>query len=430
MADELEELLQSSETGRRITPREIIPGVVPFTEGAYKKADMIGPIIKELTGRDLEWSAFMLAQQGDPNYVVRDLLLQEGQDIRFGNVEIKGEDVARASAKVQERNQKEGTNFYVIGWIHGHGISFLVPSTTDRQNFETVINSVALNTEQHVLVPLRLIETEAVRKMRNGRIIQTGRAVEDAVIEYSLREDARLRSLLRRHGIEFEEGEEREKALSLLYSLLGATSIEYQQANIFGFSYFVIMNNRHEKPYAAIAWASERAITRTRRAELIEGLEIKRVAAGNDIVVSEESLEQEIRDNIDLPKKGLFSLFGTYEGGSYWDGGYSGGRGQPYWGRGAHEHAFWMSRELLRTLEGRISECEDPEDKSKMREVKSLVEMLGKVERARTRNAQMEIIDSYFRRNYGWQPAEEQETDELLGREPNSPDYKGGGKKE
>ncbi|MEK6878132.1 MAG: hypothetical protein AABY22_00910, partial [Nanoarchaeota archaeon] len=159
--------------------RRLIPQRILFTEGAYSKADRIGPIIKRLTSRDLEWSGFMLCEKGDLDYIVRDVLIEEGQRIDGGNVQISGESVAKASNYLEKFNRNNGTSLYVCGWIHGHGAVYLRPSTTDEDNFKIVINSVSLNNEQRLLVPFNLIEGDVIKEVRKGIVSYFGEAIED-----------------------------------------------------------------------------------------------------------------------------------------------------------------------------------------------------------------------------------------------------------
>lgn len=325
--DEIDELIEKDKrikSRRILTPEDLIPLSIPFTEGAYKKADMIGPTIRDMTGEDLEWSAFLLAKKGDPKYIVRDLLIQEGQKIEGAHVGISGENIVKASNQVSKRNRREGSDFYVIGWIHGHGTFQLIPSSRDKRNFDMVINSVSLNTEQKMNSPLNLIETDIVRNLTNGKLVYSGEALEDAVIEHILPKGQKLEEILSQHGIQLDP---RENPLDLVRSILESIQTTHYQSNIFGFAYFVIMNNLHHKPYAAIGLKNEKAITRNSNTHLIEGLDIEKVVAECDIEVDEDELKREIKEKVDYQwdKPSLIWSFfkrlapqpATYEGGMY-----------------------------------------------------------------------------------------------------------------
>ncbi len=432
--DELEMLLEqagNNEKKKIITPKDRIPKTIPMTEGAYKKADMIGPIIKKLSKSDYEWSAFLLAQKDDPKYIVRDIHIQKDQDITYGNVKLKGEDVAKASVEIQKRNKEKGTNLYVIGWIHGHGLGMLSPSGVDKNNFKVVLNSVSLNTEQHLSVPLNLIETNVTKRKEDGKIIYSGSAVEDAVIEYALSNDKLLEKILQEQDIDPEKVNILKKGNLLLESLLDATKINYYQSNIFGFSYFVIMNNKHSKEYASIGLTAEKAITKTDSAEIVEGLEISKVHVENDIEFTEKSLKAELKSRIHIPKPTIYNieglnLFNKIKSGkkkkvkkgkkrvSVVAGDYNkhqtgllpkGSTHQQHEtsNRTHYYNVLYVGSMALKTIEDNIIKYESLGAKGKMSELKEFMNMIQEIDYVVGFNAKEEIINSYFENKYSMQ---------------------------
>lgn len=308
--EDIEMILSMAKEKKEKTIDNLIPSSVPFTVSALKKAKMIGNLVKKVGGQDYEWSAFLLAEKDDTEYVVRDLILQKGQKASWGNyydeeygevvnyagIVMPGDALSEASQIIKERNEREGTNYYPIGWIHGHGdANHLGPSGTDKENFKRVINSVSLNTERVMKTPLNLIETKLIKNIEDGKITFSGKAMEDATIEYEVDEE-RARKFLERNGLEG-------KATALLDSLLESTEMNFFQSDIIGFSYFVIMSNKQEvEPYAAIGTLSQKAITKTSSEDLLER-KITKVTVDNDIKVNSRSLEKEIKENIDFPAK-------------------------------------------------------------------------------------------------------------------------------
>lgn len=421
-ADDLEKLLNKKveSKGKVMKPDDYLPQDILFTKGAYQKADMIGPIIKELTGRDLEWSGFMLAAKDDKEYVVRDILLEKGQDITQGNVVIDGEVVAKVGYTLKERNKEKGENLYVIGWIHGHGIGYLKPSITDEENFGRVLNSVSLNTERKVDVPFNLIETDLIKKMGEGKIILRGSALEDASVVYDLTNDPLVKKILEENGINVNDENVREKALKLLSSLLDASNPSFQEPNIFGFSYFVIVNNKHEKPYAALAVNSHKVITEKKDSKLITGYNIKEVEVEKDINVEKDELVKEIKENIDLPSKPkpfkpwprrrkrprevivipsddekrsenekppVYQEVPSSSPGTYYQD-----------SSRVNQFGYWVSDQLIALIEKRIKECQQKGvNVSKTYFSAPFFEMLKKVaSKYNDRMAQHEVIDDFF----------------------------------
>ncbi|MBI4143903.1 hypothetical protein HY486_01510 [Candidatus Woesearchaeota archaeon] len=275
MIDDLEEVIERKTKTKKPRTEDLLPKTLRITRNALIKAKLIGPLLEKIADDDYEWSAFLLARKKDPTFTIRDLLIQKGQDIRYGNVTIDGTAVAQAQARIEK------TQLYVIGWIHGHGnAQYLTPSPTDKTNFNTVLNSVGLNTEQPVKTPLQLIETKITTREDKGKIILTGESNHDATIEF-IAEEEMLKQLLE-----------------------GRIKQEVYENTLLGFAYFIIMsNNLKVTPYAAIQYSKETAITKQRRTALKENLRLDTIKETDDIAITIESLEKELRENIEIPKR-------------------------------------------------------------------------------------------------------------------------------
>jgi hypothetical protein len=390
----IDDLLTSrAETGKRKKEGRCIR----MTRRAFDKADRIGPLVKDLAGQDYEWSGFMLASKRDPDYVVQDILLQRGQDISHGNVVIDGKAVADASAEVDQINKQFGTDYYVIGWIHGHGGAWPSPSDTDVNNFGTVLNSVSLNTEQHVMVPLELIETEPQCSVQKGTVKYHGTAVEDAEIEYAFKDKKSLEGMLRGKGLSARNATQ--VATDLLVDLLSHADTKYSQALITGFAYFVIVNNSHAKPYTGIAERTEKAITKTADVKMYEHLPLKIVDVEGDTPITDAALTEEIEDAIKIPRKGFFgglsALFGqdTLFGGQQHSYNVQGTQGT-YPVSYDTNNPYFLSRRLFDALENRLKEARA--SGASVDQVAEFVDMLKQMDNARTRKEQDTIIQQYF----------------------------------
>lgn len=213
-------------------------GNILISEGALEKAESVGPIIKDLTGEDLEWSGFMLARKGDPKHIVRDIWIQDDQDIKFHDVKLSGEAITTASHKISELYP----NHYVSGWIHGHGLARLVPSSTDKDNFRTVLNSVSLNTETRTLGDFDVIESDVTRELNGNVVRYNGTEIEDGVIQYSV-DPEKLQRVLRTLGIKPTKGQD---TSDLVSALLDSTEIKLFEPVITGFAQFAIVNNQRK----------------------------------------------------------------------------------------------------------------------------------------------------------------------------------------
>lgn len=404
--DDIDKLLAKTEKPGIIHPRDLIPQVVPFTKGAYHKAELIGPIIQGLTKKDYEWSGFLLARKGDPKYIVRDILIQEGQDIQFHNVEIEGKDIAKANDKVQRLYK----DLYVIGWIHGHGnVSFLSPSKVDQKNFDIVLNSVGLNTERSIDVLLNLIETDVIKKCENGKIIYSGKALEDATIEYILpSQDEKIKKILKQNGFDLKDKKIKENASKILETLLEEVETKFYQPNIFGFSYFVIMSNKtNTKPYAAIKLCTEKGVTKEKSSELIEDLDVEKIKIHGDIKITKTLVEEEVKANIELPKsttiwKKIFTPPYTSTGKlnySYYTPSYT-------------KWNFWIENDLIESLEKRISKYESAG--KNVPDAKVFLELLKALKNQRDRTVQEKLLNIFFESMYGPIPNDTHEEEEIV----------------
>jgi hypothetical protein len=390
--DEVDKLLEKLERSRvRVkTAADYIPKTVPFTQGAFKKADMIGPLVKDLTKQNLEWSAFLLAQKGDPRYLVRDIFIQKGQKIDGGHVEVNGEDVAAASVQIGEENRKRKKQLYAIGWIHGHGTYELVPSSVDRKNFQLVTNSVSLNTEQKINSPLSLIEENPKFKESARAITYSGAAMEDAIITHSLPPIENLEAILNSCGVLLKDND---KLDAIARRIITSTKTDYFQPNIFGFSYFVIMNNLHQEPYTGIELTSEKAITRAKYSDLIEKVGISRVNVEDDIEVDEGRLKDEIKENMDYPWSAAGKIWsfltgldsGPIDTGSSWA-----------WRGSGYIQGAYIPGEAINAIKDRAKEYAMAGDLDKAKELQSVLRLLKDVEHTYTKRGALAAVDRFF----------------------------------
>ena len=285
---------------------DLLPSKIRITEGAYDIADRIGPIVKELTSRDLEWSAVLLADKGDTEYTIRDIFLQQGQKIDHGNVVINGDDIAKANAAVGEANKQRNLNRYIIGWIHGHGLAALIPSGTDKENFITVMNSTTLNTEQRMLIPFNLIESEQKKKWNESTLTFTGEAIEDGSIECIAPSVQTLEQIAQEHALQG-----RNLKPNLIRRIIEETKLNLYQPVAVGFCYFVIMNNRHDEPYASLGILQENVFSKEKSYKLVKRGDLEIVTAENDVVISTRLLKKMVKAATGMPRKKRF-YFGSH----------------------------------------------------------------------------------------------------------------------
>jgi len=298
-----------------ITPRDKVPKFIPYSNGAYDKDIRTGPLLEKLSGFDYEYSAFLLAEKGDPLFIVRDLILEKDQEIRRGGVRVNGETIGKINYALRTEARWAKRNLYAIGWTHGHGgVRYLGPSPEDKDNFGVVLNSHGLNTEQRIYAPLDLIETKVRKSCKPGKIKFWGKALEDCLIEHNLSNDKLIKRILKKNKIDACDKEVISRATEILYSLLEASDTTYHQPHIFGFAYFVITSNHKDvKPYGAIGIIEEKVHTpNSKKISLIEDVSIKTRDVPNDIEVSEKELKKEIRENIPFHRKFFTGYTGRF----------------------------------------------------------------------------------------------------------------------
>ena len=296
--DEIDALIDGEETEEDMSVSDFIPDAIVMTSGAYEKSSLIGPLVREYTKHPFEWSAFMAAEKDDANYIVRDIILQKGQEVHRGNVVITGTDIALANSRLEEKNKHDGTHLYVIGWIHGHGLAPLVPSRTDETNFMTVANSVSLNTESTVFSPFNLIEGAVRRKIEKNRITYAGTLQGDGKLEHVLPDASVLEKIVKNYGLSLDTVEEIDLK-KIARDIVDATITRVHQPTVLGFSYYVIMNNQNDTPYGSIGTISEKMFTKEKRTyQLFEKILVKKIEVKDDIPVVPDVLKREIRENI------------------------------------------------------------------------------------------------------------------------------------
>ena len=107
--------------------------------------------------------------------------------------------------------------------------------------------------------------------------------------------------ILRKIGI--KNSLKKKDSLDLVSLLLDQTDLRFLQPSIFGFSYYVIVNNNHDVPYGAIGLLTEKTITKTKTFDLLEQKPVHIVKVDDDIDVREDDLTREIKQKIYLPQK-------------------------------------------------------------------------------------------------------------------------------
>ncbi len=418
--DEIDLLLKKAtekQVQKVLSAEDVLPKKILFTQEAFRKASNIGPIVEKLAENDLEWSGFMIARKGDPQFIVRDILIQKGQDIKFSNVKIDGKDITRASNEVDEQNKKNGTQNYVIGWIHAHGNVKLTPSpsTVDLENFNVALNSIGLNTEQGIKVPLKLIQTNIIKEIADGRLIYKGENLEDAVIEYVLSNKEYLAEMLKSENVKFKTGQEFEKAKQLLEKLLDSSQTTFYENKAVGFAHFVIMsNNLNTAPYASYKYYEENTITKKTDSKLALPKTLEKITVEDDISFTEESLEAEIKDRIDIPKKWHY-VPAKGRGGKKKKRGVIGRMlfeedysddddyihvqkytpAKSYRSYG-YETALFFSQRSLDEVEAELDKYKDAPNNEKYTAIKSFIDMLRYVDKSYKLAEQKDMIEKFF----------------------------------
>lgn len=252
-------------------------------------------MVKDVAGDSHEWFSFLLASKCDSTYTVRDLLIVDGTKAEMGHVAVEGEHVAKAAAEVRKMNEKNGTDLYVIGWLHSHGGGTPFHSTEDAGNFVKVLNSVSLNTEHPVYEELKLIESEVHRELAGGHVIISGQEADDARITFALPETPQLAALLTKYGMHKVPPPE-----AFVAEMLDIMPMRTEEAIMVGFGYSIVVNDKKDTPYAEIGTVRTKTITgkkdtTTRRTKL-------KLVPG-DLKIDRDELKAMVKARIEFPKR-------------------------------------------------------------------------------------------------------------------------------
>ena len=97
-SDDLEMLLERA-AHRQEQLEDFAPQEIKIAKNARAKASpTIGRIVAEEGGSALEWYSLMVAKKGDPEVIVRDIILPAKQDVTGAHVSVSGEEIAKLTA--------------------------------------------------------------------------------------------------------------------------------------------------------------------------------------------------------------------------------------------------------------------------------------------------------------------------------------------
>src|SRR3989338_10373358 len=281
-----------------------IPEKIVMTQGTRAKAQAICDAVRTIGERPYEWFSFLLASRADQEFIVRDLHLVKGAQVQPSHVSVDGTMHARAAAEILEYNREHGTDYYTIGWLHSHGAGMVGHSGEDDRNFEQLLNSVRLNTQQAVLEPLRLIETAERREIKDGALVISGQQVEDAVFRYATPNTRALEEVLERYGLTALAGFREVPEGQFLADLLRVVDVTVQQAKIVGFGYSVVVNDKNDDPHALIGYVEEHAITAPGKLHMkTKQTRVACVDVDDDVTFDQRELEALVRERLQFPPK-------------------------------------------------------------------------------------------------------------------------------
>ena len=307
-----------------------IPVKIPITKGVMEKAFTVCDLVRDYVGSPSEWVSFLLASKSDPDYVVRDLLLINGAEIGHGHVEFSGQDHAKAAEEVKKINKEINKDYYIIGWLHSHADFGPFHSKTDSDNFENLLNTVRLNTEQKVPKLFNLIESEITEEIKDGFVVVSGEDIEDAVIKYAIPNNANFYQLLRKYGLKNKTKIALDKDKFIL-DLVKTLNMKTEESVIAGFGYSIVVNDKRANPYAEIGVVNEKIMSAPgKRQNNFHKTSVDIFEIENDIIIDESELEKSIKERfvLHIPKftkikrffgKGSRRKYGEEEDIADWD---------------------------------------------------------------------------------------------------------------
>ncbi|MBI4918514.1 Mov34/MPN/PAD-1 family protein [archaeon] len=281
-------------------PRKI-PETIKMTKGVMDKINTLCNVVDELTYVSSEWHAFLLANRDDPTALIKDIYIAEGAEVGPGETVLEPEVLSRVSEKdIKEYNKINKKDYVIVGVVHSHGNTNVFHSGTDDRNFDNIINAYSGGTKAYSREKIDLIEGELKKEVKDGEIIFSGSALEDAIIKYVLPAKGELQKILETHNI---KGTEKIKDVSkALTAILSEVKLETEQTKSTGFAYSIVVNSHGETPYAETGIREFKTLTGEARIKKIKGVKVETVAVKDDITFSEEELLEEAANKFEFSK--------------------------------------------------------------------------------------------------------------------------------
>ncbi len=309
MTDELEFLLERAAQKQEEKLQDLVPKEIKITKNARLKASpTLGRIVAEEGGSALEWYSLSVARKGDPEFIIRDIILPGDQKVTGAHVAVSGEEIAKITHQLATENK----DLYVVGWLHNHGTISTFHSGEDDENMQKVLNSVSLNTEQADYKRFNLIESVPQKSFQDGRIKIQGKDLEDAMIEYSLKHPDKVEALIQKFGIPTNGKPHPQIAMELLNELLEISDFTTREPRITGFCYSIVVNNQNDNPYTEIAVIEEDVLSKKKSTHIRERVPLKVVEVPDDITVDEAALRKEVKQKIEIPKPTVITRVGGW----------------------------------------------------------------------------------------------------------------------
>ncbi|MFH1637993.1 MAG: hypothetical protein ABIB71_06215 [Candidatus Woesearchaeota archaeon] len=298
--EELDMLLKQENKADSV--EALLPQNIKITEKALEKAQRYGPLLKDLSGSANEWFGFLVAEKGDEQYIVRDIILAKGQDVQGGFCNADGEKIAAANVEMRELATKRGKQYYMIGRIHNHADFGTFHSGTDDDTIDTVVESVSLNTEKITYKPFNLIETSVEQVIEGDKVVMKGRGEGDCRLEYKLPKKEELEAMLKQNGINLEEGKASETMLKVLDGILKTSRPDIFEPKTVGFCYSIVVNNAGSTPYAEIGVVEEDVLSKKKKIYDKDKIMVEAMKVKDDIKFTDDELKKEIEDKVRYTK--------------------------------------------------------------------------------------------------------------------------------
>ncbi|GEM_PF-4305569 len=259
-------------------------GQVPFgklfmTSGARKKANLAVEALQELAGAPLEYYAYLLTSQSEPN-IVRDIYFPKNQSNSGAHTAVPAEEVVAAAKDIRE------LGYRVAGWCHAHPGFSTNPSQTDWQNNQDMLDQLAAS---------NLYEW-------NRSLIQCGDSL-DLRVDDKTNGNAKVRVLTGDAYVPFIQFEIETGGL---YSFLArhilprirVKNLGMQVPRIAGFSFSIVVNGREGQEHSGITYVTNCGFCDTRPEYKFAKIPLETLAVPDDITVTADALMQELRGKV------------------------------------------------------------------------------------------------------------------------------------